>query len=248
MKTHWTWAACLLGACAMMPMAHAGEPATQPTAMPAPEAVAAADPAPPPHDFPTAPDGFRSGRRFGGRHGRGSFMFRGEWTQVSAFMQEHSPVRLKFINDLPEGPRKNAMQSFAARTFHTYQQALADDPKLAAILVNRVELEDQVFDLAGQVRHADPVGRDALKQDLRQKVSDLVDTNIKERQLRIDRLETTLGSERARLAQDQKQRDKLVDQKFNAVMQEAKKLLPHEEPPAREAAPAPPEGTTTAPR
>lgn len=248
----WTVAACFLGVARVMPVAGAIKPATQPVEARVDQQVAALpDSASLPQDVPAAPggpDGFRAGRRFGPRHGRNSYMTHSEWAQISAFMEEHSPVRLKFINDLPDGPRKNMMQSFAARTFHTYQQAQANNPKLAAILVNRVELEDQVFDLAGQVRRADPAGRDALEQDLRQKISDLVDTNIKERQLRIDSLEATLSSEQMRLAEDKKQREKLVDQKFNAVMQEAKKLLPRDEPRIREAAPIPPREPTTAPK
>jgi hypothetical protein len=193
-------------------LARADDPATQP-----------ADTASPPTTPNDNPYRFR---RFDGGYGRfgGPGYYRdatpAELADVTAVMKEHSPERLKAISNLPDFPRRRLMIE-ALRNWRNYQRVKIDQPDLAQLMVTRVELEDQAFKLVNQIKAEksdDPKVAMADRQSLQEKIGQLLDTNIKERQLRIARLQKTLESEQEQLAKDSKQRDELVEKRLHAFL------------------------------
>ena len=167
------------------------------------------------------------GTRRGGR-GNGQRQFRfdsavtqADWEDIRPFMKNHSPNRLKFINELPDGPRKNNMITNMVRVSRNLDRM--DDADLSRIVTKRVELEDKVFGLAVQFRSADSVQVDGIKDQLKETISQLVDTNIDERKLRIERLKKTLDLEQQNLDRDDGQRDKVVADRLRQTIDEAQR-------------------------
>jgi hypothetical protein len=142
-----------------------------------------------------------------------------EWEDITAFMKEHSPERLKALNSLPDGRPRNNLVMLATRNYRNMLRMRNEQPDIAQLMVDRVELEDQIFKLTNQARSGKSKGdSDSNKKLLQQKIGELLDMNIKERQLRIARLEKTLQSEQAQLAEDSKNRDELVERRFHVFL------------------------------
>jgi hypothetical protein len=213
MKSWQRAAVCILG---LFPvLARADEPSTNPSSTP----VAPAPDVRPPERFRGYEGGYPG--RFGGpgrwfQGGRPSAV---EWEEISIFMKEHSPERLKAINNLPEGPRER-LRMVATRNYRNYKQIETKDPALAKLMVSRVELEDQVFKLVNQIRSekGNEAQAQSDKQLLEQKIGELLDVNINERELRISRLQTTLESEQKQLASDSKNKDQLIEKRLRAFL------------------------------
>lgn len=143
-----------------------------------------------------------------------------DWEQVSAFLAAHSPVRGSVIAALPDSQRRVNMMASATRDFHTYERAI-NNPALAATVLDRVKLEDEIFDLARQVRQASASAQDAIKDQLRQKVGDLVDTSLKERELWLDGLKSSVTAQERALTVDRAHRDDIVRQRFDQIVRRA---------------------------
>jgi len=179
----------------------------------------------------TRPDRFNGQNEVGrrGRMGGGQRMPQldpgtaADWESIAPFMKVHSQNRLKFINGLADGPLKFGMMKNMLQKEGNLARLDKDDPELAGIMTSRVELEDQVFGLASQFRNADPEQADQIRQTLREKVADLVDTNMKERELRIDRLKKALAEQEQNLATDEGQRDRLVADRLRGIINEARR-------------------------
>jgi hypothetical protein len=190
----------------------ADDPATQPSDT--------TPPAPMPNDNPYRFRRFDGG--FGRFNGPGGYyrIPAAELADISAFMKEHSPERFKAISNLPELPRQRLMME-AFRNWRNYQYVKINQPDLAELMVTRVELEDQAFKLVNQIKTEkpdDPKAALADRQLLQEKIGQLLDTNIKERQLRIARLQKTLESEQELLTRDSKHRDELVERRLHAFL------------------------------
>jgi hypothetical protein len=184
----------------------------------------ATTPAPPfpndrPYRFRNGFDGGYGARFYGpGRYGRG--VTPEERDEVSAFMKQHSPERFKAISNLPERLQQQLMME-AVNNWRNYQRVKIDQPELAQMMVYRVELEDETYKLVNQIRterSGDPQAAQADNQLLKDKIGLLIDTNIKERQLRIARLQKTLQSEQDLLARDSLHRDDLVERRLHAFL------------------------------
>jgi hypothetical protein len=146
-----------------------------------------------------------------------------EWEESLPFLKEHSPKRLEAINNMPDERRsKWRLMGFLAKQYQNIQRIKQDDGELAQIVTNRMELEDAVYGLVAQFRDAKrggETGKQAeMRREIHQKVTELVDTNIKERRERIARLQRTLKQESERLADDEKSRDSLVDKRVQSLI------------------------------
>lgn len=145
-----------------------------------------------------------------------------EWADVGVFMSRYSPIRESVIESLPDSPRRNAMIASAVRDYRAYQRA-SNDPKIAALIQSRVKLGDDIFDLARQLRQADAATTNSLKDRLRQKVAELFDENIKERQVYLDRLKATVANQQAMLAHDTSHRSEVIDQRLADILRGAQR-------------------------
>ena len=188
--------------------------------------MAAADPT----TQPTNPPDRFSGQNEPGRRGRLGQRIpqldpgtAADWESIAPFMKVHSQNRLKFINGLSDGPMKFGMMNNMVRVSRNLERLDREDPELAHTVTKRVELEDQVFGLARDLRNADSIETDQIKQTLEQKVAELVDTNLSERQMRIDRLKKTLDIEEQNLTRDKDQSERLIADRVKRIMDEAQR-------------------------
>ncbi|HSV14789.1 MAG TPA: hypothetical protein VLI90_11050 [Tepidisphaeraceae bacterium] len=200
-----------------------------PPAPPAPD-PRTASPAPAPGSDGNGGGGFRGGfGGYGGRWGPWGRLLPGDVyspqdvEQATPWFKDHSPKRWAVVSALPdEGRRKMRLTGALMRVYRNVQTVQKDDPDLAQLITNRVELEDAAFDLVSQYRAAKKAGdtskQAALQHDREQKVSDLVDVNIKERRARIARLEKTLAQEQTKLADDEKSKDQLVEKRLRSLI------------------------------
>ncbi len=179
----------------------------------------------------TRPDRL-AGSDEGGRHNRPGLAARvsradrptaADWESISEFMKAHSPVRLKFINDLPDGPNKAERMTNMVRDTRDIERLEKDDPDLAHMMTRRVELEDGIFELLGKIRTADDEHAGQVKQELREKVAQWVDTNINERRLRIDKLKRTLDAAQQSVDRDDSQRERIVARRLNIILEDAQR-------------------------
>jgi hypothetical protein len=137
-----------------------------------------------------------------------------EWKAVVDLMAEYSPNRLKAIEEQAsqDGPRYESLRKMVF--MHYRDLALArerGDHELYDLKLQLVKKDDDVWATQRQMREAPEPDRPVLHYRLKQKVAELVRLGLKERELRIQRLEKALAEEKARLAADEAQ----VDQRIN---------------------------------
>jgi hypothetical protein len=216
----WKLAAfCMIGV--FPTLGRADDPSTQPTNPPAATEYR-------PWDRPDRP---RGGFEMNSRYFRlGGYGLRGrqdlapttsEWEDISAFMKEHSPERFKALSNLPEGRARTSLVALATRNYRNLLRMRNEQPDVAQLMMDRVELEDQIFKLANQLKSAKNQAdrqSDTDKKLLQQKIGELLDMNIKERQLRISKLEKTLQNEQTQLAEDSKNRDELIERRLHVFL------------------------------
>ena len=77
--------------------------------------------------------------------------------------------------------------------------------------------EDEAFGLQRQMREASESDRPVVRHELRQKLTEMVRLGLKERELRIARLEKALGAEKAKLAADEQSVDERVQERLQAM-------------------------------
>ena len=218
----------LMGLCPIM--AWADDPTTRPSEPPASQMLGDQRV---PMERSDRPNGFDGGGRMGFGRFRGEFPGRTEWEEISTFMKEHSPARFNVITNLSDVPRKFNLMVVAARAYRNVQRVQGDDPELAKIMVTAIELDDRVFDLVSQYRQARRAGdyshEAALRQELQGKIGELIDTNLKERKLRVERLARTLKQQQDQLAADERNREQLVQKRVSAFL-DGQRLEPTTEP------------------
>lgn len=135
------------------------------------------------------------------------------------YMHTHSPERYNAILALPEGKEKSAIESLTAQRYLNWMRLARDDFELYAVVEKRIELEDAIFGKVRQLRTESSQAQDAaVKAQLKDLVGKLVDNGIRERQLRLDRLQRTIKQEQAKLAEDSANRPSVVEQRYNAIL------------------------------
>jgi hypothetical protein len=139
--------------------------------------------------------------------------------------------RLRFFDMLPDNrPAKLRLTQMMVDRYRRLQRVKADDPVVYDLMVQQMVLQDEALGLLQQQRGArdDPARFEALQGELRQKVRQLIDVSLQERQKRVEKLEQMLQEQKARLAQDQANPEALVDQHMATLksdVDEVRKLM-----------------------
>lgn len=205
-------AAAVVGAALLGPQPGRADDSTTRPSSPAPAASASADDPQPRHGWlPGRGDGFR---HWGSRPG-GPPMSDADRDAALQFMSQHAPVYYKAIAALPDEDRQRT-ENAVARAYVLYQRIGNDDPDLYGVMTKRIEVEDRIYDLGGQARAA-PTDA-ALRSTLRDQVAQLCELNLKERELRLARLERAVRHEKDLLAADSASREKLIDTRLGRVL------------------------------
>lgn len=143
-----------------------------------------------------------------------------EWRDVAEFMARYSPNRLKAIEEQggADGPRFANLRKFVFMHYRELQAVKEKgDQELYDLKVQGAQAEDEVFGLQRQMREATDPDRPVLRHQLRQKVGEMVRLGLKERELRIARLEKSLADEKAKLAADQQSVDQRVSERLQSL-------------------------------
>ncbi len=213
-----------------------GEPATQPT-LPASGKTAAPAGENGPATKPFNPADDRSPRKtdhFAGADdtlgGRGRLGQRGlqlspdETEEAMRFMRVHSPRRYSALESLREGPQKAHIKNLAAVRYMQLIRLEKSDPELFKKSLARTELEDEIFGLAAELRKAPADKQEALKTQLHDKVTTLVNAEIDERQARLKTLEKAVEKARLELVSEQNNREATVDNQVYQLMHDERGL------------------------
>jgi hypothetical protein len=141
--------------------------------------------------------------------------------ELREFLQEHAPNRLEFLNNLPEmGEGRRRVMTLWRDRLRAMVRIKEQDPELYMRMVRQFELQDQALGLVRKAKPGDPPSK-----ELRDAVAELVHTGITLRQQRIAKLEKALQTEKEKLAADQNNQDKLVDQQLESLRKEGRELV-----------------------
>lgn len=157
---------------------------------------------------------------YGGQFvGRPGGMLRGEWDEMMGFLAANSPNRARVLsqidvwNNYPVIARGEVL-----RKWRNYKFVSEHFPEAAPLRIQKFRVEDDLFGLELQVR-ADPSQLQDMRSQVRAKEAELVQLADQEHQLRIQKLEKLLAQERQKLADEQSQQEKLIDQRTDKMMQ-----------------------------
>ncbi|HTL31066.1 MAG TPA: hypothetical protein VL282_17680 [Tepidisphaeraceae bacterium] len=148
--------------------------------------------------------------------------------ELQQFLQEHAPNRLDFLNNLPEmgEGRRRVMRLWMDR-LRAMMRVKEQDTELYMKMVRQFELQDEAIGLVKKMRTGE-----AAPKELREKVAEIVRMGITLREQRIAKLEKQLQIEKDKLAQDQKNEDKLVDSQLESIRKEGRELIKRMNPDA----------------
>jgi hypothetical protein len=140
-----------------------------------------------------------------------------KWADARSFLEKYSPIRAAAFAALPDNADKGGFENMILYSYESAQRTAADHDLYNAV-IQRIKVEDAIFGLVTDMPKLPADKREASKAKLHDQVVALVDVNLKERELRLDRLAKTLESERAQLAKDSADKDKLVETRMDAVL------------------------------
>jgi CheY-like chemotaxis protein len=138
-----------------------------------------------------------------------------ELTAAVDFMKQHAPHRLSFSDSLRRpAARENFERSIVVqkRNFDRLQP----DAPLYDVKLREFEINDDIFELCRQMKQF-PRRAATFEPPLKTKVAELFDVGMKERQLRIDRLEKALADQRKAMETAEMNRDDLIAKNFSEI-------------------------------
>ena len=170
----------------------------------------------------------RDGPDFRPREPRGD-QFRGppttqEREEAIEFFRQHMKYRMQIFDRLPEGrPARARMMQMMMERYRRLQRVRMEDSAMFDLMLAQMQLQDNALDVMQQQREqrANQEEVDRLQGVLREKVKQIIELSLQERQARIDRLEKQLAEQKARLEQDLANPEALVDQHMLQMRQDA---------------------------
>jgi hypothetical protein len=147
-----------------------------------------------------------------------------EWDDMMAFMQKYSPARASVLVSIPVAHDSQiALESI--RKWRNYVFTSEHFPAIADDLRRRFQLEDDLFVLMED--STNPGGEDELRDKIHDKVAEIVQLEINEHQVRIDRLEKLLSDEKNRLELEQSSVDDIVDRRTDMIFDRLERRTPN---------------------
>jgi hypothetical protein len=143
-----------------------------------------------------------------------------DFEQAIEFFRLHSPQRYAAFMAMTDEQKERARPAIINR-YHSFNWLTSENANLRNLKLKQVKLEDEIF---GIKKHLDavpdtlPNKHKELEDELHRKVTELVEARIKERTDRIENLETLLKAEKVRLQNDLKQKDKLIEARYQQVL------------------------------
>ena len=147
-----------------------------------------------------------------------------QWEEIQKFMREVSPRRTAAYDDM-SADNKPLVKKLVVARYDFIQNLKKDDPALYDVTVDKWKAEDSIFGILKDLHDSNKKVEDDDKKALREQVSKLIDSNFKERDLRIEKAKKSLSEAVARLDEDKKNKDNLVDDKLNQYLREGARPL-----------------------
>ena len=148
-----------------------------------------------------------------------------QWEEILKFMTEVSPRRTGAYNEMTE-ENKPLVKKLVTARYDFIQNVKKDDPALYEVTVEKWKSEDAIFGILKDARDSKAADLgDEEKKALREQVTKLVDTNFKERELRIKKAEEALKTAVVKLDEDKKGKEGLIEDKVNQYLREGARPL-----------------------
>jgi hypothetical protein len=176
----------------------------------------------------TSPDirpGVGDGGMRGGRHRPPTDQ---EWQEASALLNRYSPKRMAIVADLPDGPVKQRLRNFIYSRYVQLLKVQDNFPQIFQLQLQRLTIEDNLFDLHRRFSSATGPAKTQLRADLKQQVQALFDNVQQDRQARINRMKTLVADMQAREDAAAQNRESLIEQQLKDVIQNGPKALERE--------------------
>lgn len=173
------------------------------------------------------PPPVRDTGRMGGEHMRRPVMpTDAQWNEMLAFMKQHAPRRAIVLASMPS-ERAQRIKIFAYGRYKELMELQKEDPDIYNKRIHNMELEDAAFGLVMDIKkQTDPKQKEAMTQQLREKVAQIVQAWLDERQHRIEKVEQSLAKEKDVLAKNRKNIDELVKQRMDQIMKGDQPMRP----------------------
>jgi hypothetical protein len=156
-----------------------------------------------------------------------------DWKEAYAFFQAHSKRRAEAFAKMTAEQQEKFKPLIIAR-FNGFKWLSMGDQDMRKNRERQMEIEDDIYGVKADLMKPDVSAEqaDRLKGDLRQKVKDLVETRMQERELRIKRLESFIGEEKNKLQQDQTKKDEVIDTRLKEILDaKSEDVIPDPRPP-----------------
>jgi hypothetical protein len=141
-----------------------------------------------------------------------------EWNEASVFLDQYSPKRMALIRQLPDGPAKERLRVLIYSRYLAVRKIQESLPQVYQLQVQRLTIEDNLFDIHRRFASAAGPQKAALRSDIRQQVQALFDNVQQDRQVRIARMKSWVADLQSRHDDDDLHRDSLITQQVQEVV------------------------------
>jgi TolA-binding protein len=170
-----------------------------------------------------------------------------EWDDMMAFLEENSHARWYVLSNL-HLPENSPIRLGAIREWRNYNFTKEHFPAVADEMLKRYKLEDELFGLTIKAVSSDQSDEE-IRDLIKNKISEMVQLDLSERQLRIDKLQKLLDAEKQNLQRDQAMEEQVIAQRTSGMMARLERLRAATQPSATTqpsgAGPAPDGAVTT---
>jgi len=178
-----------------------------------------------PSDSTVAPETNPGNNDAGGRAGhRKSDPTDEQWRDASKILNQYSPKRMAVLSQLPD-PAKQRLKSLMYGRYLALTKVQESFPQLYQNGLQRLTIEDNLFDLRRQFVAANPAAKAALRTGLRKQVKDLFENVQDDRQVRITWMKSRVVDLQKQHDLDEQNRESVIDQQLKEVIRSGPNAL-----------------------
>lgn len=142
-----------------------------------------------------------------------------EWRAAAASMKALAPNAWARFLEIPENaPFRPSFQRGIVDRYQELARLKERNVEQYAGEIKQIQIEDEIFGIAARLRGAQGATSEELKKHLQEKVGELIDLRIGNRERRIARLAERLDQERKKLEADKKNKASTVKKKYDAIV------------------------------
>jgi hypothetical protein len=154
-----------------------------------------------------------------------------EWDEMMEFMKTNSPERERLLETF-QLSHDSPIRLDAIRKWRNYNFTKDHFPAIADDLIRRFKLEDDLFYLTLKIGTSMGSERIEYRDMIHDKIRDIVNLELGERQARIDTLEKLLSEEKSKLVMDKASKEDLIDRRTGMIISRVERQYLGLPPPA----------------